>query len=201
MYVLKGVRVYQLSSGQSLFMSIFLRPHGLQHARLPCHYQLLELTKTHVHRISYAIQPAHPLLSPFPPAFNLSSIRVFSNESVLPIRWPKYWSFSFSIRPSNNIQNRFPLGLTGLITLQSKGLSRVFSNITIQSINSLVLSFLYGPTLIYIHDYWKNHNFDWTDLCEQSNVSAFFWFFFGEKQEHYFNLTSTVTLCNSTGKW
>ena len=57
-------------------------PHGLQHARLPCPSPLLELAQTQVHRVSDAIQPSHPLLSPSP-AFNLSSIRVFSNESVL----------------------------------------------------------------------------------------------------------------------
>ena len=62
----------------------------------------------------------------------LPSIRVFSNESVLRIRWPKYWSFSFSISPSNIIQDWFPLPLTGLISLQSKGFSRVFSNTTVQ---------------------------------------------------------------------
>ena len=68
---------------------------------LPVHYQLLEFTQTHVHRVSDAIQPSNPLYSllllpPIPP-----SIRVFSNESTLRIRWPKYWSFSFSIIPSN----------------------------------------------------------------------------------------------------
>ena len=63
------------------------------------HHQLPEFTQTHVHRVSDAIQPSHPLSSPSP-TFNLSSIRVFSNESVLHIRWPKYWSFSFSISPS-----------------------------------------------------------------------------------------------------
>ena len=70
----------------------------------------------------------HPLLLPsiFP------SIRVFSNELALCIRWPKYWHFSFSVRPSNNIEDWFPLGLTGLISLLSKGLSRVFSNTTVQ---------------------------------------------------------------------
>ena len=60
------------------------------------------------------------------------SIRVFSNVSVLHIRWPEYWSFSFSISPSGNIQDWFPLGWTGWISLQSKGLSRVFSNTTVQ---------------------------------------------------------------------
>ena len=60
------------------------------------------------------------------------SIRVFSSESVLPIRWPNYWSFSFSISPSNEYLGWCPLGLTGCISLQSKGLSRLFSNTTVQ---------------------------------------------------------------------
>ena len=61
------------------------------------------------------------------------SIRVFSSESVLHIRWPKYWSFSFGISPSNEYSGWFPLGLTGLISLLSKGFSRVFSNTTVQN--------------------------------------------------------------------
>ena len=95
----------------------------------------------------------HPLLLllPIPP-----SIRVFSSEPTLHMRWPKYWSFSFSIIPSKEIP--------GLISfrkdLQSKGLSRVFSNTTVQSINSLALSLLYGLAFTFIHDYWKNHSFD-----------------------------------------
>ena len=68
---------------------------------LPVHHQLLEFTQIHVHRVSDAIQPSHPLSSPSPPALNLSHIRVFSNQSALRIRWPKYWSFSFNISPSN----------------------------------------------------------------------------------------------------
>ena len=75
-----------------------------------------------------------------------------------------------------NIQGWFPLGLTGLISLLSKGLSRVFSNTTklmFESISSLVLSLLYGPILTSIHDYWENHSFDYTDLCGQM-MSLFF---------------------------
>ena len=64
------------------------------------HQQLLELAQTHVHRVSDAIQPSHPLSSSFPTAPNPPSIRVFSNESALHMRWPKYWSFRFSIIPS-----------------------------------------------------------------------------------------------------
>ena len=68
---------------------------------LPVHHQLPEVIQTHIHRVSDAIQPSHPLLSPSPPAPIPPRIRVFSNESTLHMRWPKYWSFSLSIRPSN----------------------------------------------------------------------------------------------------
>ena len=68
---------------------------------LPVHHQLPEFTETHVHRVSDAIQPSHPLSSPFPLTSNFPSIRVYSYESVLCIRCPKYWSFNFSISPSN----------------------------------------------------------------------------------------------------
>ena len=67
----------------------------------PVHDQLPEFTQTHVQQVGDAIQPSHLLLCPSPPAFNFPSIRVFPNESVLPIRWPKYWSFSFRISPSH----------------------------------------------------------------------------------------------------
>ena len=79
-------------------MSDSVRPQEPQHAGLPVHHQLLESTQTHVHWVGDAIQPSHPLLlspSVFP------SIRVFSNKSVLHSRWPKHWSFSFNISPSN----------------------------------------------------------------------------------------------------
>ena len=67
----------------------------------PVHHQLPELAQTHIYQVSDGIQLSHSLLSPSPPTFNLSSIRVFTKESVLRIRWPKNWSFSFSISPSN----------------------------------------------------------------------------------------------------
>ena len=70
---------------------------------LPVHHQLPDFTQTHVHRVSDAIQPSHPLSSPSPPAPNPSSIRVLSNESALCMRWPKYWSLSFSIITSKEI--------------------------------------------------------------------------------------------------
>ena len=99
---------------------------------LPVHHQLPEFTQTHVHRVGDAIQPSHPLSHPSPPAPNPPSIRVFSSESTHHIRWPKYWNFSFSISLPMNTQDWSPLGWTGWISLQSKGLSRVFSNTTVQ---------------------------------------------------------------------
>ena len=88
----------------------------------------------------------HPLLLPssiFP------SIRVFSNESVLHMRWPKYWSFSFNISPSNEHP----------VSLQSKGFSRLFYNTTVQK-HQFFSAQLYSPTLTSVHDYWKNHSLD-----------------------------------------
>ena len=71
---------------------------------LPVHHQLPEFTQIHVHQVSDAIQPSHPLSSPSPPAPNPSQHQSFSNESTLCVRWPKYWSFSFSIIPSKEIR-------------------------------------------------------------------------------------------------
>ena len=95
----------------------------------PVHHQFPELAQTHVHRVGDTIQPSHPLSSPSPFLLLIfPSIKVFASESVLPIRWPKYWSFSFSTSPSNEYSGWFPLEWTSLISLLSKGLSRVFSN-------------------------------------------------------------------------
>ena len=107
------------------------------------------------------------LLPPIPP-----SIRVFSNESTLCMRWPKYWSFSLIIIPSKKSQGWSPSEWTGWIS-ESKGLWRVFSTPQFKSINFLALSFLHSPTLTSIHDYWENHSLDETELCWQNNVSAF----------------------------
>ena len=100
------------------------------------------------------------------------SIRVFPMSRLFPLGGRSIGaSASVSVLPMN-IQDWFPLGLTGLISLQSKGLTRVFSNTTFESISSSALSFLYDPTLTSIHDYWKNHSFDYTELCWQTDVSA-----------------------------
>ena len=126
--------------------------------------------------IEFSMPPNHlglccPLLL-LPSIF--SSITDFSNELALHMRWPNTGaSASASVLPMN-IQDWFPLGLTGWISLQSKGLSRVFSTPQIESINSSVLSLLCGPALTSVHDYWKTHSFGYIDLCWQSNISLFF---------------------------
>ena len=91
---------------------------------LPVHHQLSELTQTHTHQVGDATQPSHSLLSPSPPAF-FPSIEVYLNELVLWIRWQSIEvSASASVLPMN-IQDWFPLGLTGCISLQSKGLKNL----------------------------------------------------------------------------
>ena len=89
------------------------------------------------------------------------SIRVFSNESILRIRWPNYWSFRFSISPSNEYSGliSFKIDWLDLFTVQGT-LKKSSLTPQFKSINSLLLSFLYSPTLTSIHDYWKNHSLD-----------------------------------------
>ena len=116
----------------------------------PVHHQLLELAQTHVHRVCDAIQLSHPLLSPSPPAFNLSQHQGLFKESVLCIR---YWSFSFSISPSNEYSGLISLRIDWLDLLAVRGtLKSLLQHHKLESINSSVLSLLYGPTLTSIHD-------------------------------------------------
>ena len=102
-----------------------------------------------------------------------SSIRVFSNESALCIRWPKYWSFSFSISPSNEYSGLISFRMDWLDLLTVQGTLKSSPTPQFKNINSSALSFLYSPTVTSIQDYWKNHSFDYMDLCWQSNVSGF----------------------------
>ena len=98
------------------------KPMNCSTPGFPVHHQLLELTQTHFHRVSDAIQPSHSLSSPSLPVFNLPSIRVFSNESALHMRWPKYWSFSFNISPSNAYSGLIFLRMDWLDLLAVQGI-------------------------------------------------------------------------------
>ena len=93
------------------------------------------------------------------------SIRVFSSESALHIRWPKYWSFSFSISPSNEYSELISFRIDWFDRLAVHGTQESSSTPQFQSTHSLVLSRLYGPTLTSLHDYWKNPSFDHMDFC------------------------------------
>ena len=95
------------------------------------------------------------LLPPIPP-----SIRVFSNQSTLLMRWSKYWNFSFSISPSNEHQDLFPLGWTGWISCSPRDSQESSPTPQFKSINFSALSFLHSPTLTSIHDHGKNHSLD-----------------------------------------
>jgi len=97
--VLVGLTSVQFSSVQSCLT--LCDPMNGSTPGLPVHHQLPESTQTYVHRVDDAIQPSHPLSSPSPPALNLSQHQGLFSESALHIRWPKYWSFSFNISPSN----------------------------------------------------------------------------------------------------
>ena len=132
---------------------------------LPVHNQLLEFTKL---MFIESVMPSNLLILCCPlllPPSIFPSIRVFSNESFLHIRWPKYWSFSFNISPSNGYSGltSFKIDWLDLFTVQ--GLSRVFSNTTVQKHQLFGAQLFLSPTLTSIHDYWKNHSFDQVDLC------------------------------------
>ena len=95
------------------------------------------------------------LLPPSPP-----SIRIFSNESTLRMKWPKYWSFSFSISPSNEHPGLISFRMDWMDLLAVQGTLKSSSIPQFKSINSSALSFLYGPTFTSLHDYWINHSLD-----------------------------------------
>ena len=128
---------------------------------LPVHHQLLEFTQTHVHRVSGAIQPSDPrlpllLLLPIPPSF-----KVFSNESTLRIRWPKYWSFSFSIIPSKEIPGLISFRMDWLDLLAVQGtLKSLLQHPTSKASILWHSVFFNSPTLTSIHDHRKNHSLD-----------------------------------------
>ena len=157
-------------------MSDSFWPQGLQHPRLSLSFtsswSLLKLMSIEL------VMPFNHLILCLPLLFLPSifpSIRVFSSESALRISGQSTGasSASASVLPMMNIQDWFPLGLT--VWFPCKNTQESTPAPQLKSINSLVLSLIYGPTLTPIHGYWKKkkHSFDYTDLCQQSNVSAF----------------------------
>ena len=152
-------RIDKLSSVQSLRPIRLLRPHGLHHVRLPCPSStpryLLKLMSIE------SVMPSNHLILFWPLLLLPSifpSIRVFSNESVLCNRWPKYWSFSFT--PANEFSGLISFRKDWLDILALRDSQESSPTSQFKSINSLVLSIFYSPTLTYIRDYWKNHSLD-----------------------------------------
>ena len=137
-----------------------LRPQGLQQARPPCpsptpgvYSNSCSLNRWWLSNHLILYRPLLLLPSIFP------SIRVFSNESVLRIKWPKYWSFSFNISPSNECSGLISFRMDWLdLPAVQRTLNSLLPTPQFKSINSSALSFLYGPTLTSIHDYWENHS-------------------------------------------
>ena len=152
-----------------------LQPHGLQHPRLPCPslsprvcLNSCLLSRWCHPAISSSVTPFSSCPQSFLASGSFPMSRLFASggQSIGA-------SASLSVLPMN-IQGWCPLWLTGLISLLTKGLSSVFSNTTVKGHQFLGAQLsLYGPTLTSIHDYWKNHSFDYTNLFQQSDVSAF----------------------------
>ena len=137
----------------------------------PVHHQLPELTQTHGHRVGDAIQPSYPLLPPSPPSFNLS---LHQGLCTLHIRWPKYWSFSFSISPSNEYSGLISFRMDQLDLLAVQGtLKNLLQHHTSKASILWRSAFFRVQLSTSIHDYWKNHSFDYMEICWQSNVSVF----------------------------
>ena len=139
----------------------------------PVPHHLPELSQTHAFELvlpsNYLIL-CHPLLlllSIFP------RMRVFSNELALQIRWQKYWSFSFSISPSNEYSGLISFRTDWFDLLAVEGILKSLPNTTVQRHQFFSAQLLYSLPLTSLHDYWKHHSFDYTDLCQQSDVSAF----------------------------
>ena len=156
----------------SQVVSYSLLPHGLQHTRLPCP----SLSPRVCSNSCPLSQWCHPTSSSSVTPFS-SCLQSFPASGSFPmtafyIRWPKYRCFSIS--PSNEYPglisfriDRFDLLAVGLF-------KRLLQHHSLKASNSSALSLLQGPTLTSVQDYWKNHNFDCTDLCWRSDVSAFF---------------------------
>ena len=160
----------QISSVTQSYLTL-CNPMDCSMPGLPVHHQLLEFTQTHVHSIGDAIQPSHPLSSPSPPAFNLSQHQHLSNESVLCIRWPKYWTFNFSISPSNEY--------SGLISFRRDWLDLFAVQRTLKSQHQVQKHQFFSAQLSlqsnsHIHTWWLEKSYLWLDgALLENNVFAF----------------------------
>ena len=184
-----------------------MQPQGLQHTSLP---SLTISQSSSKFMFIESVMPSNHVtvcraLLLLPSVF--PNIRVFSNESVVHIRWLNYWSFSFSISPSHEYSELISLRIDWFDHLAVQGTQDSSQAPQFESINSLAFILLYGPALTSVHDYWKNHSFDYTDLCQQSdgftfypgapNKSEFYWW---EKKKKVDVGIATDGISQSPGK-
>ena len=131
-----------------LVVSYSLQPLNCSIPGFPILHYLSEFAQNHVHLVSDAIQPSQSLSPPSPLASTFPSIRIFFNESTLHIRWPKYWSFSFSVGPSNEYSGLISFRIELVWSWSPRDSQESFPAPQFKSINSSVLSLLYGPAHI-----------------------------------------------------
>ena len=140
-------------------VSDFWQLHELQNTRLPCS-SLSPGVCSNSCPLSQWCYPTIPSSSPLLLPSIFPSIRVFSNESVLRMRWPRYWSFRFNVSPSNEYSGLISFRMDWLDPCNTRDSQESSLTPQLKSIDSLVVSFLYSPTLTSIYDYWKNHSLD-----------------------------------------
>ena len=148
----------------------------------PVHHQHPELTQSHDHRFGDAIQPSHPLSSSSPPVFNLSQHQGLSNESVLWNRWPKYWSFSFSIRPSNEFSGLISFRMDWLDLLAVQGILKSLPQH--HSSNALILQCSAFFTVQFSHPY----------VTTGKTIASTRWTFVGKVMSLLFNMHSRLVI-------
>ena len=142
----------------------------------PALYHLPKFVQIHVHWASDVIHLSHPLLPLLLLPSVFPNIRIFSNESTIHIRQPKDWSFDVSISPSNEYSGLISFRIDWFDLFAVPGiLKSLLQHHSPKASHSLALSPLWGPNLTSIHDCWKNHRFDYSDLCQHSTVSAFYY--------------------------
>ena len=157
-----------------------------------------KFAQTHVHWVGDAISSSVAPFSSCTQSFSASESFPVS-ESALCIRWPKYWSFSFSICASNEYSGLISFRISGLISLLSKGLSRVFSSTTVWKHHSSVFSLLYGPAHISIHDHWTSVGKVMSLLFNMLSRFVIVFFFFFPKEQVCFNFMASFTIHSDFG--
>ena len=161
---------YSLCHSVTQSCSTLCNPMNCITPSIPVPHLLLKFAQVHVLCIGDAIQPSHPLMPSYPLPSIFPTIRDFSNESTVHIKWPKYWSFS-------SFQRVFSVDVPYDWLVWSPCCPRNFQESSpapqFEGINLLTFCLLYGPALTTKRDHWENHSLEYTNFCQQSNFCAF----------------------------